>query len=240
MAKRMSTSKPSRERAASATAVTATATKAGIAVVDDHPIVREGLVRVIEQTGDLRVCGQAQDIAQARAVVETAKPDLVIVDISLGGQNGLELIKDLKAQHPHLRILVHSVYDEGTYAERCLRAGAKGYVMKQEPPQRLLSAVRQVLRGEVALSESMTRQLLSRFSDGRTGRGTSPPDLLSDRELEVFELIGRGHGTRKIAQELHLSGKTVQTYREHIKVKLNLRDAVSLVRRAVQWVESQA
>ncbi len=213
--------------------------KSCILVVDDHPIVREGLVRVIDQTGDLTVCGQAEGIPQALAVVEKSKPALVIVDISLGGQNGIELIKDIKARSPDLPVLVHSMYDESMYAERCLRAGAKGYVMKQEPPTVLLKAVRQVLRGEVYLSEAMTKQLLWRISDGVSGKGNSPAELLSDREFEVFELLGRGYRTREIAKELHLSDKTIQTHREHIKEKLSIPDAVNLVRQAVRWVESQ-
>jgi len=213
--------------------------KARILVVDDHPIVREGLLRVLNSTTDLMVCGHAENIPQALAVMETSRPDLVIVDIALGGQNGIELIKDLKARHPDLPVLVHSMHDESMYAERCLRAGAKGYIMKQEPPQRLLLGVRQVLQGEVFLSETMTKQLLSRISSGPGGKGSSPAELLSDRELEVFELLGRGHRTSEIAEMLHLSDKTIQTYREHIKEKLGLEDAVTLVRRAVQWVESQ-
>jgi DNA-binding NarL/FixJ family response regulator len=210
-----------------------------ILVVDDHPIVREGLVRVIDQTGDFVVCGQAEGIPQALAHIEESKPALVIVDIALGGQNGIELIKDIKARSPGLPVLVHSMHDETMYAERCLRAGAKGYVMKQEPPAVLLKAVRQVLRGEVYLSEAMTKQMLWRISDGVPGKGNSPAELLSDRELEVFELLGRGYRTLEVAKELHLSDKTIQTHREHIKEKLKIPDAVNLVRQAVRWVESQ-
>lgn len=196
-------------------------------------------MRVIDQTPDLLVCGHAENIPQALALVDTSKPDLVIVDISLGGQNGIELIKDIKVRSPALPVLVHSMYDEAMYAERCLRAGAKGYVMKQEPPQKLLEGVRRVLKGEVHLSEAMTKQLLCRISSGPEGKGNSPSELLSDREFEVFELLGRGRRTREIAQVLNLSDKTVQTHREHIKEKLNIHDAVSLVRQAVQWVEAQ-
>ncbi len=210
-----------------------------IIVVDDHPIVREGLVRVIDQTDDLAVCGQAEGIPQALTLIEKSKPALVIVDIALGGQNGIELIKDIKIRSPNLPVLVHSMYDESLYAERCLRAGAKGYVMKQEPPTTLLKAVRQILGGAVYLSEPMTKQLLWRISDGGPGKGNSPAELLSDRELEVFELLGRGFRTQEIAKELHLSDKTIQTHREHIKEKLNIPDAVNLVRQAVRWVESQ-
>jgi DNA-binding NarL/FixJ family response regulator len=236
----MSAKRPLKERPAPAAAGGVKPAKARILVVDDHPIVREGLVRVIEQTADLSVCGEAETIPRALELLEKSKPSLVVVDLALGEQSGLELIKDIKVRHPDLPVLVHSMYDEAMYAERCLRAGAKGYVMKQEPPPSLISAMRQVLRGEVALSEAMTKQLLSRISDRGTARGTSPGELLSDRELEVFELLGRGRRTSEIAQALHLSDKTIQTHREHIKEKLKLKDAVSLVRRAVQWVESQS
>lgn len=235
----MSAKRSSREKTAAGNARSAETVRIRILVVDDHPIVREGLVRVIDQSPDLLVCGHAENIPQALALVDTSKPDLVIVDISLGGQNGIELIKDIKVRSPALPVLVHSMYDEAMYAERCLRAGAKGYVMKQEPPQKLLEGVRRVLKGEVHLSEAMTKQLLCRISSGPEGKGNSPSELLSDREFEVFELLGRGRRTREIAQVLNLSDKTVQTHREHIKEKLNIHDAVSLVRQAVQWVEAQ-
>lgn len=235
----MSAKRSSREKTAAGNARSAETVRIRILVVDDHPIVREGLVRVIDQSPDLLVCGHAENIPQALALVDNSKPDLVIVDISLGGQNGIELIKDIKVRSPALPVLVHSMYDEAMYAERCLRAGAKGYVMKQEPPQKLLEGVRRVLKGEVHLSEAMTKQLLCRISSGPEGKGNSPSELLSDREFEVFELLGRGRRTREIAQVLNLSDKTVQTHREHIKEKLNIHDAVSLVRQAVQWVEAQ-
>lgn len=210
-----------------------------ILVVDDHPIVREGLARVIDQSSDLCVIGHAENIHEGLEAVEVVKPDIVIVDLSLGRQSGIELIKDLRARYPRLPVLVHSMYDETMYAERCLRAGAKGYVMKQEAPQTLLEAVRHVLKGEVHLSDAMTRQMLNRFSDGPASKGDSPAELLSDRELEVFELLGRGFRTKEIAKELSLSDKTVQTHREHIKEKLKIGDAVGLVRQAVRWVESR-
>jgi DNA-binding NarL/FixJ family response regulator len=208
-------------------------------MVEDHPIVREGLARVIEQTPDLSICGQVETIPKALEAIERLKPDLVIVDLSLGGQSGIELLKDIKVRWADLPILVHSMYDETMYAERCLRAGARGYIMKQESPQKLLQAIRKVLQKDVYLSEAMTSHLLHRISETKAGKGTSPVDLLSDREFEVFELIGRAHRTSEIAALLHLSQKTIQTHREHIKEKLQLRDAVSLVRCAVQWVESQ-
>ena len=231
--------KPSDNTAAGVPPATAKVKKTGILVVDDHPIVRQGLARVIDQTPDLHVCGEAESVAQGLDLLEKCSPGLVVVDIALGHQNGLELIKDIKVRHPGLPVLVHSMYDEAMYAGRCLRAGAKGYVMKQEPPARLLAAIRQVLRGEVSLSDRMTKELLSRLSGGKADQAKSPEELLSDREFEVFELLGHGHRTKEIAELLHLSDKTVQTYREHIKVKLEIKDAVGLVRRAVQWVEAQ-
>ena len=234
----MSHNRSSKEQPTAA-AEGARAPKSRILVVDDHPIVREGLVRVIEATADLRVCAQAENIPQAHEAIAILKPDLAIVDLALGCQNGLELIKDIQARPPGPRVLVHSMYDESIYAERCLRAGATGYIMKDDPPARLLSAIRQVLKGEVYLSEAMTKQLLGRIAGQKASQGTSPADRLSDRELEVFELLGRGRGTKEIARFLHLSDKTVQTYREHIKVKLSIKDAVGLVQRAVQWVDSR-
>ena len=238
--KASSPSRPSQPKAARVPPVKNKPAKTGILIVDDHPIMRSGLARVIDHTPDLYVCCEAENAAQALSVLGTRKPALVLVDIALGGQNGLELIKDLRAQRPELPVLVHSMYEESIYAERCLRAGAKGYVMKQEPSARLLSAIRQVLRGEVSLSEAMTKQLLARLSGSKTNKGQSPDALLSDRELEVFELLGQGHCTKEIAQLLHLSEKTVQTHREHIKDKLDLTDAIALVRRAVQWIDSRA
>lgn len=213
--------------------------KLRIMVVDDHPIMREGLIRVIEEGGDLVVCAQAESIQRALELVKITEPDLIIVDIALGGQNGLELIKDVKARHPKLPMLVHSMHEEQIYAQRSLRAGARGYLMKQEPAPKLLQAVRQVLGGEVYLSETMTRQMLHRVAGGASGKDASPVELLSDRELEVFELLGKGQKTKEIAEQLHLSVKTVQTYCEHLKEKLLLRDGTGLVRFAVQWVEAQ-
>lgn len=212
---------------------------ARLVVVDDHPIVREGLLRIIGQADDLCVCGQAENIAAALDAIDKLKPDLVLVDIALGTRNGLELIKDIKARYPLLPMLVHSMFEETLYAPRCLRAGASGYIMKQESAPVLLKAIRRVLKGEVYLSETMTRQMLSQMAGARNVQPGSPAELLSDREFEVFELLGRGHRTKEIADMLHLSSKTIQTYREQIKNKLAISDAVSLVRRAVQWTEAQ-
>ena len=213
--------------------------RARILVVDDHPTMREGLARVIDETGDLIVCAQAESIDRALELIETTQPDLAIVDITLRRQNGIELIKDLKIRHPKLPVLVHSMHDEQVYAQRSLRAGARGYLMKHEPPPKLLHAIRQVLAGEIYLSETMTRQMLHRMADTPSAKGISPVDRLSDRELEVFERLGQGQKTKEIAQDLHLSIKTVQTYCEHLKEKLQLKDGTSLVRFAVQWVEAQ-
>jgi DNA-binding NarL/FixJ family response regulator len=213
--------------------------KVRILLVDDHPIMREGLTRVIEEAADLTVCAQAESIERALELIGTSQPDLVIVDIALGGQNGLELIKDVKVRYPKLPVLVHSMHEEQVYAQRSLRAGARGYLMKQEPAPKLLQAIRRVLAGEIYVSETTTRQMLQRLADASSTKSVSPMERLSDRELEVFELLGQGRKTREIAHDLHLSIKTVQTYCEHLKEKLLLRDGTSLVRFAVQWVEAQ-
>lgn len=214
-------------------------TRARILLVDDHPTMREGLARVIDEADDLIVCAQAENIHGALDTIETTRPDLAIVDITLRRENGLELIKDLKIRHPKLLVLVHSMHDEEVYAQRSLRAGARGYLMKHEPPPKLLHAIRQVLAGEIYLSEAMTRQMLHAAADSPVAKGVSPVERLSDRELEVFEQLGQGRKTKEIAADLHLSVKTVQTYCEHLKTKLHLKDATSLVRFAVQWVEAQ-
>lgn len=201
--------------------------------------MREGLARVIDETADLIVCAQAESIHRALELIETTLPDLAIVDITLRRENGIELIKDLKVRHPQLPVLVHSMHDEQVYAQRSLRAGARGYLMKHEPPSKLLHAIRQVLTGEIYLSETMTRQMLHHVADSPSAKGVSPVERLSDRELQVFEKLGQGRRTKEIAAELHLSIKTVQTYCEHLKEKLQLKDATSLARFAVQWVEAQ-
>jgi DNA-binding NarL/FixJ family response regulator len=214
--------------------------KTRVLLVDDHPTMREGLMRVIEREADMTVCGEAESIQRALEVVETSKPDISIVDISLAGQNGIELIKDLKVRHPRLPVLVHSMHDESVYAERSLRAGAKGYISKKEPPQKLLQAIRDVLQGEISLSAAMTRQILHTVGADRADRKTSPFRELSDREFEVFELTGQGLGTKEIAGTLHLSEKTVQAHRDHIRQKLHLPDGRSLTGFAIRWVESQS
>ena len=220
---------------------TAPKSKQRIFLVDDHPITREGLARLINHERDLEVCGQANTAAKAVTDIEPLKPDLVVVDVSLTtGASGLELIKDLVARHPRLRMLALSTHDEALYAERALRAGAKGYVMKQEPTEKVMAAIRQVLAGGIFLSDAMKDRLLRKITQSGSAPSASEIERLSDRELEVYRLIGQGRGTRQIANELHLSMSTVETYRTHIKEKLHLSSASELVRRAVEWVHSQA
>jgi DNA-binding NarL/FixJ family response regulator len=210
-------------------------TKARVVVVDDHPIVRRGLVQMINNEGDLEVCGEAETIVEALKVMAAAKPDVAIVDLYLKGASGLELLKDVKVRYPKMPVLVLSMYDESIYAERALRAGARGYMMKEEATERVLVAIRRILAGQLYLSEAMAARLLHLFVDGRADHGTSPTDRLSDRELEVFQLIGNGLGNSQIAAKLHLSAKTIETYRAHIKEKLNLQDSTELLRAAIQW-----
>jgi DNA-binding NarL/FixJ family response regulator len=209
-------------------------------LVDDHRIVLEGLLNLINQEANLSVCGQALDSQEALKNLAGAKPDLVILDIALKSGSGLELIKALKVRSPHLPILVLSMHNESLYAERALRAGAKGYIMKEEGTEKLVTAIHRVLDGQIYLSESMTTKLLSQRIQGRSEHGTSSLDVLSDRELEVFHLIGQGRSTREIAEQLHLSVKTVESYRENIKEKLRLQNATELIQHAIHWLHDQA
>jgi DNA-binding NarL/FixJ family response regulator len=213
--------------------------KTRILLVDDHPILVEGLTISINNQPDMEVCGSASNAREALQAVAMLKPDLAVVDISLAGSHGIDLVKDLAIQHPRLPVLVLSTHDENLYAERALRAGAKGYIMKREPVQKLIQAIRRVLHGDVCFSESVTSRMLSRRTPNSPGTEPLPMDRLSDRELEVLELIGQGRKTREIAEQLHLSMKTVQAHREHIKVKLELADFLTLTRFAVNWVESE-
>ena len=208
-------------------------------VIDDHPIVREGLTRLINGEPDLFVCGAAEDTYTALRSMEILKPDIAIADISLKGPDGIELIKNLKNRMPGLPVLVLSIHDESIYAPRALRAGARGYIMKQEATENVLVALRRVLAGEIYLSDRMANKVLQQFVGAGGTSPTFPVDRLSDRELEVFRLIGQGHGTRRIAEELHLSVKTVESYREHIKEKMTLSDASELVQHAIQWMERE-
>ena len=213
--------------------------KRTVFVIDDHPIVREGLTQLINREPDLSVCGVAEDVYEALRSMEVLKPDIAIADISLKGSDGIELIKNLKTRMPGLPVLVLSIHDESFYAPRALRAGARGYIMKQEATENVLVAVRRVLSGEVYLSERMANKMLQQFVGVIKTPQRFSVDRLSDRELEVFRLIGQGHGTRRIAEELHLSVKTVESYREHIKDKMTLSDASELVRHAIEWVQRE-
>jgi DNA-binding NarL/FixJ family response regulator len=213
--------------------------KTKILIVDDHPIVRQGLTELINQEDDLVVCGQAEDSHQAMQAIKELNPDMAIVDISLKEVSGMELIKDIKVQYPNLAVLALSMHDESLYAERTLRAGAKGYIMKAEATEKVIGAIRKILSGDIYLSEPMAAKLIHKLVGGRTEVSTSAIDRLSDRELEVFRLIGQGYGTRQIAEKLHLSVKTIESYRAHIKEKLNLSDAAELLQYAIQWVSSQ-
>jgi len=214
--------------------------KRRILLVDDHPIVRQGLAELIDAEKDLTVCGTADSMNSALENMVGLKPDLVVVDISLKGSNGIELLKNIKVRYPKMRVLMLSMHDEGLYAIRALRAGASGYIMKQEATEKVIEAARKVLNGEIYLSEKMEKKMMQQLVGGRTARTGSPLEDLSDRELEVFNLIGQGKGTRQIAEELHLSIKTVESHRAHIKEKLGLKSATELVQHAIQWRDAEA
>ena len=214
-------------------------TKSRIIIVDDHPIVRQGLSDLINREKDLVVCAQAEDASQAIKAIKTLDPDMVIVDISLKEGSGLELIRDIKIQFETVPALVLSMHPESLYAERALRAGAKGYIMKQEPNKEVIGAIRKVLDGALYLSDKMMQKLVYKLIDVKAEAGQSLSDRLSDRELEVFGLLGRGNGTRQIADKLHLSVKTIDTYRSHIKEKLNIESASELQHHAFLWVSSK-
>ena len=210
--------------------------KQRVLLVDDHPLVCEGLAQRINEESDMEVCGQAQNAHAALEAIEKLQPHVAVIDISLGKGNGIELIKDIKVRHPFLPALVLSMHDETLYAERSLHAGAKGYVMKQEDTSIVLRAIRQVLQGQIYLSEKVKEGIVNRVSGNMPkGEITSLSQQLSDREFEVFQLIGDGYGTNEIAERLHLSMKTVASHRENIKRKLNLNTTDELTRRAIHW-----
>ena len=211
-----------------------------ILIVDDHPIVRRGLAQLISQDEDLRVCGEASNAQNALDFLKRKLPDLLIVDISLEeGVDGIELIKMVKARYSDLPMLVVSMHDEALFAERSLKAGARGYIMKQVAIEGMMEAIRRVLGGEVYVSERVSATIVKRFIDGKQEDTASPMSVLSDRELEVFRLLGRGYSTREIADQLHVSVKTVESYRAHIKEKLGFKNATELLTHAVQWVNNQ-
>jgi DNA-binding NarL/FixJ family response regulator len=213
--------------------------KTRVFLVDDHPLVREWLGQLIQRESDMTVCGEADEVQLALQEIETSQPDIVIADISLKTTHGLELVKDLQSRLPNLPVLVLSMHDESLYAERVLRAGAMGYITKQEATKKVLVAIRQVLSGQIYLSEKMSARMVQKLVVGRNQQEhSSPIERLTDRELEVFQLIGRGQGTRRIAEELHLGIKTVESYRARIKEKLKLEDGTQLLQQAIQWVHS--
>lgn len=214
--------------------------KLKVLITDDHPIFREGLRNVINAEADLMVCGEASSAHEALENATRMLPDIAIVDITLEGSNGLDLIKDLRLRWPDLPLLVLSNHDESLYAERCVRAGARGYVMKHRPPEELVAAIRDAVRGKFHLADEITHKLLSKLGQGGAPGASDQVEQLSDREMQVFELYGKGRTTRQIAEFLHLSVKTIESHRDHIKEKLKFEDSASLVRAAVQWVESQS
>lgn len=209
-------------------------------IVDDHPLFREGLRQLIERDADLVVCGEVAEVAEALRMIPELKPDLVTVDISLGGASGIDLIKAIKAAYDELPVLVISMHDESLYAERSLRSGAMGYVMKHEPGKTVKNAIHKVLRGEIYLSDKMSSAIISKFMRGvQPERLASPLELLSDRELEVFRMLGQGKGARQIAQDLNVTIATVNSFRNRIKEKLRLKSSTEVMLQAIQWFRDQ-
>lgn len=213
-------------------------TKFKVLVVDDHPIMRQGLSQLLNQEPDLTVCAEADSASKALEFIDQLQPDLAIVDVSLRGSDGIELIKSIKKQHPQLPVLTLSMHDEALYAERALRGGARGYIMKQEGTDKVLVAIRRVMNGQIHVSDKIGAKMLYQVAEGHASSKGSPVERLSDRELEVFQLIGQGRGTRQIAESLHLSVKTVESHRAHIKEKLKLKTAPELAQHAIRWVQS--
>lgn len=209
-----------------------------ILIVDDHPIVRDGLIRLIHEEQDFTVCGQAEDAYQALKAISESRPDIAIVDITLKSSDGIDLMKSIRSQYPKLPVLILSMHDETLYAERALRAGAQGYIMKQEASEKLMEAVHEILSGRIYCSDKISRRVMRKFARSNADIKDSPIDSLSDRELQVFRLIGCGYRTSEIAKKLYLSVKTIETYRTHIKEKLNLANSAELLRYAILWVNS--
>jgi DNA-binding NarL/FixJ family response regulator len=209
-----------------------------ILLVDDHPLVRDQLRAVVESKKDLRICGEAEDSHRALSVISATKPGLAIVDLTLKRSSGFDLIKEINQRHPKLPVLVLSMHDESLYAERAIYAGARGYITKQEATTKILQAIRQVLSGEIFLSEKLAAKVLSKMAAGRKAHEKSSFERLTDRELQVFRLIGHGRSTRQIADELHLDMKTIETYRARIKLKLGIKDATELLQQAIRWAHA--
>lgn len=214
--------------------------KSKLVLIDDHPLVREWLTNLIHQQPDLMVCGEAESAPAAMEVIAASKPDVAIVDISLKDSSGIELIKDIKAAHPRVAVIVLSMHDERLYAERALRAGARGYIMKRETTKKVIACIRHVLEGKLYVSDQLASLLAEKFVDGSAMAVQFPVEQLSDRELEVFQMLGEGQETRQIAESLHVSMKTVQAYCARIKEKLKLANATELLREAVRWNDSRA
>jgi len=212
-----------------------TENKKKILIVEDHPIFRWGLSELINQEPDMVVCGEATDVSGAWKAIEGLNPDLIIADITLENSDGIDLTKEVSRRNKAIPVLILSMHDQFLYAERALHAGARGYIMKQEAMEKVVTAIRQVLAGKVYLNEQVKDQILFNLADRPAGNGRSPLHRLTDRELEVFRMIGKGFSTREIASKLHLSIKTIGTYRERIKEKLNLKHANELMRHAVHW-----
>lgn len=211
-----------------------------ILIVDDHPLVRLSLREFIRREKDLEVCGEAEDREQALAAAEATKPHLAIIDLTLKSSNGMELIKDMRDRHPDVQILVLSMHDETIHAERAIRAGARGYITKQEATTRVMVAIRQIMNGEIYWSERAAARVASKIAGPARGVAESPVDCLTDRELQVFEMIGSGKSTRQISASLHIDVSTVETYRARIKEKLNLKDSLALLQYAIRWQISNA
>ena len=209
-----------------------------ILIVDDHPLLRQGIAQLINQQKDMHVCGQAEESRQVVDMVKKTSPDIIVLDVSLKGANGIELLKDIKTYFPKIKVLVLSMHDETVYGPRAIRAGAAGYVMKHEAIDRVITALRKILQGELYLSDAMSARMLHRMI-GHSSPTANPIDELSDRELEVFNLLGKGLSTRAIAEQLHLSVKTIESHRAHIKEKLSLENATELMHHAIQWVQSE-
>ena len=214
--------------------------KTQVMIVDDHPIMRHGLAQLIDAQPELEVCSWAGTAAEALASIPDKKPELALLDISLPDRNGLELLKDLRVLYPEVNVLMVSMHDESLYAERALRAGAKGYIMKEEAADKLIEAIRTVLDGKIYVSVEMSARIIEMFSGSNGGSSAAPLSRLTDRELEVFEEIGRGKATREVAEMLGISVRTVDAHRAHLKKKLGMKDGSELVRYAVRWVETGA
>jgi DNA-binding NarL/FixJ family response regulator len=210
-----------------------------VLILDDHPITRYGLTQLINHEPDLLVCGEAASAPEALAAIKPAQPDVVLADISMPGRSGLEFIKDMQAQYPEVPVLVMSMHDESIYAERVLRAGGRGYIMKNEGGERLLEAMRRVLGGQICVSQNVSAAVLEVLTRRGTSAGEATPRVLSDREFEVFQLIGQELSTQQIGRRLNLSVKTVGTHRQHIKEKLKARTAPELIKQAVRWAAAE-